>query len=57
MILFYFSAQIDDDFDFECTPITIGENVALILFSSGTTGLAKAVQLTQHNVLVAINQA
>lgn len=36
-------------------PTNIKENVALILCSSGTTGLPKGVQLTQFNILVAVS--
>lgn len=38
---------------FKCLPQNINENVAFILFSSGTTGLPKGVELTQKNVLLA----
>lgn len=38
---------------FTCEPLKMQENVALILCSSGTTGLPKGVQLTQFNILVA----
>lgn len=31
-------------------------NVAVILLSSGTTGLAKGVQLTEQNVMIGIAQ-
>lgn len=37
---------------FECQPQNIMEHVALIMCSSGTTGLPKGVQLTQYNLLV-----
>lgn len=37
---------------FICEPQRMKENVALILCSSGTTGLPKGVQLTQYNLLI-----
>lgn len=36
-------------------PTDIRDNVALVLCSSGTTGLPKGVQLTQINVLTAVS--
>lgn len=42
--------------DFECEPQDMKERVAVILCSSGTTGLPKGVQLTQFNYLVACAQ-
>lgn len=36
-------------------PTNIKDNVALVLCSSGTTGLPKGVQLTQFNILTAIS--
>lgn len=36
-------------------PVNIEENVALILCSSGTTGVPKGVQLTQFNILTAVS--
>lgn len=42
--------------DFECESVDIQDNVCLILYSSGTTGLPKAVQLTQANVICGIEQ-
>lgn len=36
--------------DFTCDPQNIYENIALLLFSSGTTGLSKGVQFTQKNI-------
>lgn len=35
---------------FTCAKQNIAENVALTLFSSGTTGLSKGVQFTQKNI-------
>lgn len=37
--------------NFEPKPVNIAENISLILVSSGTTGLPKAVALTQENIL------
>lgn len=37
-------------------PRVMAEKVALILFSSGTTGLPKGVELTEHNILVSLAQ-
>lgn len=36
-------------------PTNIKDNVALVLCSSGTTGLPKGVQLTQFNILTAVS--
>lgn len=41
---------------FKCVPLNIYENIALILYSSGTTGQAKGVQLTQGNIIAAITK-
>lgn len=41
---------------FKCQPQNMKENVAIILCSSGTTGLPKGVQLTQFNMLVGARQ-
>jgi 4-coumarate--CoA ligase len=38
--------------DFHCDHIDMVNHTALILCSSGTTGLPKGVQLTQYNLLV-----
>ncbi|XP_031635467.1 4-coumarate--CoA ligase 1-like [Contarinia nasturtii] len=37
---------------FKCEPQNVKENVALIMCSSGTTGLPKGVQLTQFNLFI-----
>lgn len=39
--------------NFECQSQNMKENVAVILCSSGTTGLPKGVQLTQFNFILA----
>lgn len=41
--------------EFQCEPQSLDE-VCLILYSSGTTGLAKGVQLTQKNIMFTIAQ-
>ncbi|XP_037030650.1 4-coumarate--CoA ligase 1-like [Bradysia coprophila] len=41
---------------FACKPVDINSNIALILCSSGTTGLPKGVQLTQANLWGAVSQ-
>lgn len=41
---------------FDCKPQEMDKKVALILFSSGTTGLPKGVELTERNVLMTIAQ-
>lgn len=41
---------------FQCCPQNIEEAVVLILYSSGTTGQPKGVELTQKNVMIAIAQ-
>lgn len=39
--------------NFKCQPQNMKETVAVILCSSGTTGLPKGVQLTQFNFILA----
>lgn len=41
---------------FSCRPQNIEKAVVLILYSSGTTGQPKGVELTQKNVMMAIAQ-
>lgn len=41
---------------FLCEPQNVKNTVALILMSSGTTGLPKGVELTQFNFMVASKQ-
>lgn len=38
-------------------PQAMGDKVALILFSSGTTGLPKGVELTEKNIMMSLAQA
>lgn len=42
--------------DFECKSQSIDDNIAVILCSSGTTGLPKGVQITQKNVMISVEQ-
>lgn len=42
--------------DFQCEPHQELDDVCLILYSSGTTGLAKGVQITQKNIMFTIAQ-
>lgn len=41
---------------YRCKVQDIGQKVAIIFFSSGTTGMPKGVELTEKNVLVSIAQ-
>lgn len=50
------SVKAEDCANFQCKPIDIKNNVALVMCSSGTTGLPKGVELTQYNILIAISQ-
>lgn len=50
------SVNINDCHTFECKSIDLANNVALVLCSSGTTGLPKGVELTQRNILVGTSQ-
>lgn len=42
--------------EFACEAQPTDENVALLMCSSGTTGLPKGVQLTQKNVMIGVEQ-
>lgn len=42
--------------EYHCRPQAMADKVALILFSSGTTGLPKGVELTEMNILMSISQ-
>lgn len=50
------STKLDECNELNCKPIDMQNNVALVLCSSGTTGLPKGVELTQKNILVAMSQ-
>lgn len=50
------SNQVEECSEFQCKPIDMANNVAIVLCSSGTTGLPKGVELTQQNALVGISQ-
>lgn len=50
------SISISDCSTFACKPIDLANNVALVLCSSGTTGLPKGVELTQRNIMVGTSQ-
>lgn len=41
---------------FRCQSVNPTENICLIMYSSGTTGLPKAVQLTQANTMCILQQ-
>lgn len=43
--------------DFIPAPVNMIDNVAMIMLSSGTTGLPKGVQITQYNVLASISNS
>lgn len=47
----FVTADISAEGSFRCEPQNMDENIALILYSSGTTGLPKGVQLSQKNVM------
>lgn len=49
-------SNVPDSINFVCERQNMKEHVALILSSSGTTGLPKGVQLTQFNVLISNTQ-
>ncbi|XP_055700084.1 uncharacterized protein LOC129799858 [Phlebotomus papatasi] len=51
---FLANKRIPKSANFRAKPVNMKDNVALILCSSGTTGLPKGVQLTQYNILVAV---
>ncbi|EAA11995.3 AGAP004655-PA [Anopheles gambiae str. PEST] len=42
-------------YSFQVAPTNVEEHVALIMCSSGTTGLPKGVQLTQRNVIASVS--
>lgn len=46
-----------DDETFECKPEDIKDNVAAIIYSSGTTGMPKGAQVTQWNMFSIVSQA
>lgn len=43
--------------EFVPAPVNMVENVAMIMLSSGTTGLPKGVQITQNNVLASVSNS
>lgn len=48
-----FVSNIRKDYShFKCQPQNMEDHVSLILYSSGTTGLPKAVQLTDQNLML-----
>lgn len=52
--LFHTRKTTHDIANFEISQQNLPDKVAVLLFSSGTTGLPKAVQLTEQNILTAI---
>lgn len=52
----FFDIDVGDTNRFNCELQNMKDRVALILCSSGTTGLPKGVQITQFNVIVACAQ-
>lgn len=52
----YIAAHLDTEQPFVSAAQQTNENVCFIYCSSGTTGLSKGVELTQHNVMVAMQQ-
>lgn len=41
---------------FQCPAVNINENIGLIMYSSGTTGLPKGVKISQANLINALEQ-
>lgn len=48
------SAMVNVD-DFLCEPVDLNETVAVVLPSSGTTGMPKGVEITQMNVFASFH--
>lgn len=49
--------DVEDGESFQCEPQDVKDNVAVIIYSSGTTGMPKGAEITQWNMFSIISQA